>query len=319
MRLRYDEDFVEAAVHLCVTDKRKGIPSLQLARFNRERERLYNISDPDERNTAFFRLHLEWFREWGLEELLTELLREFPLLPKSLTLLAFRKSRGKNDDGTELYVNEAGERTGVLALRPESLLFKPELHAFLYHELTHLNDMVEPAFGYRPELPEAGPFPSQHRLARERYRLLWDISIDGRLTRSGRKTTANREQRWLEFVSTFAFWPEARREQVFEEIWTHDAPTHQMLLGVACDARHLELQTGPGPGSPCPLCGFPTFAWAEPGGLTGEVRNAIQAEFPHWTSAQGACARCAAIYRLRPATAFAPELPRTHPPTPSVL
>ena len=76
MHLRYDEDFVEAAVFLGTSGRRRGISPLQIARFNREREKLYAILDPDERNTAFFRLHLEWFREWGLERLLTDPLKE---------------------------------------------------------------------------------------------------------------------------------------------------------------------------------------------------------------------------------------------------
>ena len=75
MRLRYDEDFVEAAVQVCTTRRGPEISSLQVARFNREREKLYDILDPDERNTAFFRLHLDWFREWGLERRLTEPLK----------------------------------------------------------------------------------------------------------------------------------------------------------------------------------------------------------------------------------------------------
>ena len=66
MQLRYDEDLVEAAVFVRASGTGRGIPRLQLARFHREREKLYAILDPDARNTAFFKLHLDWFREWGL-------------------------------------------------------------------------------------------------------------------------------------------------------------------------------------------------------------------------------------------------------------
>ena len=115
MQLRYDEDFIEAAVFLCASGQRRSVPSLQIARFHREREKLYAILDPDDRNTAFFKLHLDWFREWGLEKLITDLLKEFPLLPEKLSMLAVRKTRNKNDDGAELYVNESGERSAILA------------------------------------------------------------------------------------------------------------------------------------------------------------------------------------------------------------
>src|SRR5215471_13108271 len=109
MTLRYDEDLLEAVVVRCTAAKLKGVPSLQIARFGRERERLYSILDPEERNSAFFKLHLDWFREWGLERLVLEPLREFPLLWESLRALAFRKARDRKDEGAELYVNEAAE------------------------------------------------------------------------------------------------------------------------------------------------------------------------------------------------------------------
>jgi len=297
MHLRYDEDFVEAAVTLCAAGRRKGVSSLQIARFNREREKLYSILDPDDRNSAFFRLHLEWFREWGMEKLLTDPLKEFPLLPRALTLLAFRKSRGKNDEGTELYVNEAGACNGVVAIRPERLQDVAELAPFMRHELTHLHDMVDPAFGYLPELRRSGPSLSQQRLARERYRLLWDVSIDGRLTGRGCQTVATRDQRWTEFTSAFAFWTTPRQQQIFDALWIDLKPTHRALEELVSDPRQLQSGSGPRPGAPCPLCGFPTFAWADATLLEEHTRRAIEREFPQWTSGHGVCARCAAVFR----------------------
>ncbi len=307
MHLHYDEDLVEAAVLLCTAGRRKGVSGLQVARFNRAREKLYDILDPDDRNTAFFRLHLEWFREWGLERLLTEPLKEFPLLSEALHILAFRKSRSTNDDGAELYVNESGDRTGVVALRPERLERDAELLPFLRHELAHLHDMVDPAFGYRPELAVSSASLGSHQLARERYRLLWDVSIDGRLSRSGRQTVASKDQRWSEFAGAFPFWTEARQQQVFDLLWTNPTPTHRCLEELVCDPRQLQTSSGPRPGAPCPLCGFPTFAWAEAASLADNVVAAIQSEFPHWTPHQGACARCREIYRRRAAPVVSVE------------
>ena len=298
MHLRYDEDFVEAAVFLCTSGRRRGISSLQIARFNREREKLYAILDPDERNSAFFRLHLEWFREWGLEKILTDPLKEFPLLPEALRILAFRKSQGKKDDGAELYVNEAGERNGVVAMRPERFEREVELASFLRHELTHLHDMIDPGFGYVPDLPVQGPSLNQQRLARERYRSLWDVSIDGRLIRSGRQTIATQAHRWSEFSAAFAFWTEARQKEIFDSLWSNPAPTHHALEELVCDPRQLQSTAGPRPGAPCPLCGFPTFAWADPANLTDDTVATIRSEFAHWAPEHGACGRCFVIYRV---------------------
>jgi hypothetical protein len=305
MHLRYDEDFVEEAVRLCATGRRKGVALFQIARFNRERERLYDIVDPDERNSAFFRLHLEWFREWGLERLLTKPLEEFPLLPAALNVLAFRKSRTRSDDGTELYVNEAGDRNGVVAICAERLTREQELGAFLRHELMHLQDMVDPAFDYAPELPLSGTFMSQRRVARERYRLLWDVTIDGRLTRERRDTVATKEQRQREFATAFAFWPEVRQQEVFEALWTNPSPTHQLLADLACDPREMQANFGVRPGAACPLCGFPTFTWATAASLTDRTVSTIRSEFPDWKPEQGACARCCEIYRINRPQALA--------------
>jgi hypothetical protein len=159
MQLRYDEDFVEQAVFLWSSGSRNSTAPPLVARFHRERESLYSILDPDERNAAFFKLHLEWFREWGLEKILTCVLEEFPLLRKALRVLAFRKAHGKKDDGAELYVDAAGDRTGVMSLHPERLRNEAEVTAFLRHELLHLQDMVDPGYGYLPELMPASPSP----------------------------------------------------------------------------------------------------------------------------------------------------------------
>jgi hypothetical protein len=301
MHLQYDEDFIEAAIQSCVGGRGRRISSLQISRFHREREKLYNILDPDERNSAFFHLHLEWFREWGVEKALIAPLAEFPLVSEALKILVFRQSRGRNDEGTELYVNEAGDRTGVLAMRPERLGRELELKAFLRHELTHLHDMLDPVFGYEPKLPAIGPSVNQHRLARERYRLLWDITIDGRLTRAGRQTIATKDQRWLELVGAFCFWPESTQQEIFNSLWTNPTPNHRILVELVCDARHTGATVGPQPGAACPLCGFPTFAWASEARLTDAVVKTIRSEFPRWDTNHGACARCAEVYRVNSA------------------
>jgi hypothetical protein len=306
MQLRYDEDFVEAAVRLRASGRCGGIPATQIRRFHREREKLYDILDPDDRNAAFFSLHLDWFREWGLEKLLTDPIQEFPLLSSALNILAFRAARGKDDDGSELYVNETGTRTGVLALRPEWLARGSMLLPFLRHEFAHLHDMVDPAFGYRPELAGLDGTLGSQRLARERYRLLWDLSIDGRLSRGGRQTSATRDQRWLAFISGFPFWTEPRQQEIFDSLWTNPSPTHQCLQELVCDPRQLQTASGPQAGTPCPLCGFPTFAWGNAANLAPTTVAAIHLEFPRWAPDRGICARCQAIYRHQQAPSHTP-------------
>ena len=311
MQLRYDEDFIEAAAFLCASGRRQGVPSLQIARFHREREKLYAILDPDERNTAFFNLHLDWFREWGLEKLITDLLKEFPLLPEKLSVLAVRKTRNKNDDGAELYVNETGQRSAILALRPESFERDAALRDYVRHEFTHLSDMLDPTFGYAPTLDLPGLNGAQQRLARERYRLLWDITIDGRLTAAGHMPMAGREQHAAAFARGYSFWPEEKQTDTFGSLWQSRAPRHAEFLALIADPRGLREAHRPAPGGSCPLCDFPTFTWADAETLRPEIALRITTEFPGWSPEQGLCGRCLETYQAAAALGEPPALATT--------
>jgi len=298
MQLRYDEELVEAAAFLCAGGRRADVPPLQIRRFHREREKPYGILDPDERNAAFFTLHLEWFREWGLEQVLLNLVDEFPLLRKSLAVLAFRKARGRNEEGAELFVSAETGRNAVVALCPERFARDEELAPFLRHEFMHLNDMLDAAFGYAPQLHLAGQNPAQQRLTRERYRLLWDITIDGRLTHARCPTTGHRESHRAAFDRAFNFWSETRRDEVFDSLWNGTNPRHGDLLAIASDPREVKAAHEPLPGALCPLCGFPTFHWASLERLAGRARAAIRREFANWSPELGACARCVEVYTV---------------------
>ena len=306
MQLRYDEDFIEAAVFLCASGRRKGVPSLQIARFHRERQKRYGVLDPDERNAAFFKLHLDWFREWGLEQPLTDLFKEFPLVREQLGVLAVRKTTGKNDEGAELYVNETGQRTGLLALRLERLTHDAALRDYLRHEFTHLHDMLNPAFGYSPVLDLPGLNAAQKRLARERYRLLWDITIDGRLAAAGHTPMQAREQDAAAFARGYSFWPEQRQTETFSTLWQTKAPQHAKFLALIADPRGLRDAHRPAPGASCPLCDFPTFHWADASVLPSGMVSRITAEFPAWSPAHGLCNRCAESYEALTATVGSP-------------
>lgn len=303
MHLRYDENFVEGAVFRRASRRPGGPPPLQVLRFNAAREKLYAILDPDARNAAFFDLHLACFREWDLEQALLRPVDEFPRLRDALAVLAFRRARTPRDEGAELFVNAQCDRNGVVGLRVERLDQTDELTYLLRHEFAHLDDMLDPAFGYSPEPPLPDANPGQQRLARERYRLLWAISIDSRLAASARAPAGSRERHWAAFDRAFSFWPPARRDEVFDSLWRGRQPRHNELLALAANPRGLAPASGPASGAPCPLCGFTTFAWADSSVLAAATGAAIRAEFPAWTVAQGACRRCAEIYRVASARA----------------
>jgi hypothetical protein len=302
MHLRYEDDFLEFAVFVCSRSRAPGgAPALQTRRFHLERERLYLILDPDERNTAFFKLHLEWFREWGLERILLNAADEFPLLRTGLKQLVFRCARVKKDEGAELYVNSETGRAGVVAFRPERFERPAGLESFLRHEFMHVQDMLDHAFGYSPRLDLPAQNSAQQRLTRERYRLLWDITIDGRLARASAPAAASggplQQQHRADFDRAFGFWAETKRNEVFDGLWNDPHPRHTALLAIAADPRGIKAAHEPAPGAPCPLCGFSTFDWAT-AERVATASPAIHCEFPHWTPERGACRRCVEIFKV---------------------
>jgi hypothetical protein len=296
MKLLFDDDLVEAVVFLCATGRRPGVPPLLVRRFHAERERCYATADPDERAAAFARVNLGWFSEWGLEDFLSNVLRQFPLLADHLAALAFRKSRSRYDEGAELYCDAEGRRRGIVALRPERFGNDTALGGFLNHELAQLVDMLDERFGFAPELALTGQTASQQRLVRERYRLLWSVSIDGRLTERGLPTVAAESQRRSEFNRGFAFLPEARQAELFAALWSGRLVRHDALLEIAADPRGLRERHAPVPGAPCPLCGFAAFQWTEAPALRSAALARIRAEFPGWHEDAAICARCAEMY-----------------------
>src|SRR5262249_36750907 len=156
-------------------------------------------------------------------------------------------------EGAELYVNSGTGRNGVLALRAERFTHPAGLEVFLRHEFMHLHDMIDPAFGYSLELDRPAPGAMQRRLTRERYRLLWDITIDGRISTTmpnGKRERGSilpidppphvsgcgpnvRELHRTTFDRAFGFWPAAKRDEVFESLWQSRRPRHAELWAIA--------------------------------------------------------------------------------------
>jgi len=199
MVLRYDPQLMEDAVFLAMrTDARAGA-------FHQERSLLYNITASEARDAAFQELHLKWLTQLGLADPIEKAIKEQPLLTSAVGLYVIARAPRKTDEGAELFVSpdaglkERERRTVRILLRPESLLDLSRLSTFLRHECLHLVDMLDPSFGYKPALPAAEGGPSHERLLKERYRVLWDITIDGRMVRRGWAAASLRDERLGEF------------------------------------------------------------------------------------------------------------------------
>lgn len=271
MQLHYDAELVEAVVFL----ESRRMPALLAERYDRARTKLYALPE-DERDAAFFQLHLKWFRDLAFEDKILAVLKQFPIITGNTATLLIRRSITKKDEGAELFVRPDAKNVAI-ALQSERI-FEPCFESWLAHELCHISDMLDPSFAYEPEIRLPDAPPAELDLLRERYRVLWDVTIDGRLNQ-------NKPARLAEFQKVM---PGAGN---FEQLWSA-RPVHPELVALA---KSVLVRAEKTPGAPCPLCKFPTFVWAD----APPVAN-IRADFPRWLPAHGCCARCAELYSMQP-------------------
>jgi len=291
-RIAYDGVLVEESVLLA---ERRLSPA-EAASFRAERDRLYSVEDPDEREARFEELHGRFFLQLGFDRPLHEVLAERPeLLLRSRgcrILPAVSRQDEMADVRAEIGAPAEAAPSIVIRLRPQSLLDPETLRTLLRRELLHVADMLDPAFGYRKELPGIDTDPAMVNLLRERYRVLWDASIDGRLCCEGLLDTRARAARLAEFARAFPMLSDSA-EVTFAPWFDGPRPSHAAMVAFIQEPR------GPGTADAgrCPLCRLPTPA-LERGfeGLDPEVLHAIQHDHPDWRPEHGRCARCVEVY-----------------------
>ncbi len=321
--VEYEPRLVEEAV-LGAVEHRKA-PG-----FRGERNRLYEISDPEEREAAFRKLHADRFERLNLGAPICQAVSEQPLIQENTDTCIVARARARREEGADLFVSPGREGTGEaerrsvgIRLDPQRLLDPEDLLAFLRHELFHIADMLDPAFAYEPRLPRAELGPAHERLLQDRYRVLWDVSIDGRLARRGWAPPSIRDRRFQEFAGTFPMLS-ARVEDTFSFFFaglslTHAdfvtfATTPQASLVPVSGSESANPQSAiparrdvggaggrnPQSGERCPLCGFPTHAFApDPDQLPRVVIDRVQTDFPAWSPILGLCRQCADLYHAR--------------------
>lgn len=305
LRVTLDERLVEAAVLAAAP----GRPFEERYAFHREREAIYEVRDPDAREAAFRQVFLRWFERWRLDRPIRRALAEQPLLGARASGCRVMLALGFQDEGANVYGPAPGSDAALpeigIRIRASMLVDAETCLAFLRHELQHVADMLDPAFGYERDLPPLDGGPPYEALVRRRYHVVWDATIDGRLVRQGRAAPSSRQRRRDEFARTFAAIGSTVDEE-FARWFDHPQPTHQAILafvlarGTPLDRRHLDALTT----VVCPLCRFPTTPQAY---LVGDIPPAVQAEVrrrhPAWSPAQGLCRQCCDLIEARLGTA----------------
>lgn len=276
--------------------------------FRRERDAIYCLGDEEAREEAFQTLHQHWFEHIGLHEVIEGVFTHWPILKTHTHRCLLVKASGKKEIGAELFVaednsgqKENGIRSIVIQLTPELLIQSAPLLDFLRHELLHIIDMLDPEFGYNPSLPKSEIGPTYDRLLQERYRILWDLTIDGRLRRKNFLPASAEKKHWQIFKKTFS-GPSNELKSIFALFFDNTAPRHQELVSFALTPENwfsranLESE----PKGICPLCHFPSYQLLEAKSLPSNVLHEISKEHTHWNPAQRICQQCADLYELRP-------------------
>lgn len=269
--------------------------------FDRERAAIYGETDPELRQAAFGRFFASWFRKLELDAPLRTALAESGEMLRTVDRCLVGTGHNSSPGGAELFVAGTAKSTIVISILPELLCDVDAALRFLRRELTHVADMLDPEFHYEPRLPRQLAGPAHDRALQDRYRVLWNCSIDGRLTRQGRLPEEAREKRLVEFRHYFACLGEPL-DACFERMFAGPRPAHTDLVALARNPEvGFGLRVEPPPSSHrCPLCGFPTFDFEPaPETMADNVLGAIRSDFPDWKPDRRLCRQCADLYRSR--------------------
>lgn len=245
-RIAYDASLVEETVLLA--ESRLG--AAEDVMFRAERNRIYAAEDPDEREARFEELHGRVFLRLGLDRRLHDALGERPQLLRRARGCRVLPALSRREEMADLRaeVGAAADRrpTLVVRLRPQSLLDPASLRPWLRRELLHVADMLDPAFGYVRELPSVETDPALLSLLRERYRVIWDATVDGRLCGEGLLESRARSVRLAEFTRAFPMLAE-RTETAFASWFDGPRPSHGAIVAFIQEPRTAPLAPRPAP------------------------------------------------------------------------
>lgn len=325
---RLVEEVVFRAIHTGRVNRRLA------ARIQRRRDQAYDLLPGEDRDAAFSAVALEAFRGLELDRVFRETLDEFPLL-SAIAEIRVRAARSRAEEHAELFVrnDETANkhiRRAVVYVLVRRFLEPAATWHFLRREFLHLSDMLDERFAYRPDSIPRDRSPAWQNLFRDRYRLLWELSVVGRLERCGRVPAGSLDNMRPTFDQVFGALETYRRGEIFRQIGSDDAPTHTRLVELAgCGSTEAGSEahrsktgaTDPSRGSGiCPVCRFPTFDWVEtPQSIASEVLAIIRGSVPTWQPENGVCRRCHELCEFRAHDSSAPAFFNPHGHTLSKL
>lgn len=308
----YDPQLVDDIVFKGLAEREKNADLTIYNDYHEQRNSIYDL-DQELRPKKFRELDNDFFNRLGYESLMKESLDEYPEIKGKIEEVHVRRATTRQNEGSNIV--DRGRKI-IIRLYPELFIEGKQIRKVMRHELMHVSDMMDERFGYKDE--SLHPSPMEERIINNKYRLFWDMYIDGRLERDGKETVASKEERKKEFDSFFGKIPKDTRDKMFDKIWCEEVPiTHDKVVELAKDVNKLMAlavgtipqdldeikeetkKSGPLPGTTCPLCGFPSYDWIEEIGNDEEIVNMIREDFPDWSIIDGICSRCSEHYKIR--------------------
>ena len=229
LTIQYEQSLVETAVFLAVrSDHRLECELHQVI------DRLYEIPDEELRQREFVPVFRDFFTKLGFDRLIAGLLAERPQISELVDRCVVREAARKKSESAELLVQgdqdgqELGGKTLVFQLCPQSFIETDRLVSLMRRELLHVADMLDKRFGY---LREAFPGePSRQNLQRDRYRVLWDTYVAGRLEREQFGVNGEKERLERAFGRVFANTTAETDGRVFAGIFDAPSLTHRNFM-----------------------------------------------------------------------------------------
>jgi hypothetical protein len=280
VRFVWEPELAEAVARLLVDQRARAGEAAWVEAYHRRAEAVYALPAA-RREAGFAALHARVLREAGLDRRLHTVAARHPQVAAHLRMLRLCRALRADREGADLRPDTGG---AVLRMRSERCADLEGFERFVDHEMVHLSDLLDPTFGHDPQALERLD-PLWRRRVQERYRLAWAVTVDGRLVRAGRRPLASREEHRRRLAQGFGL-SLAEVEPWLAALWAEPRPTHAALWALA--VRHA---AAPGaPGAPCPLCGFPTYAWVR--AVEAALAAAVRQEAPEWEPTEGMCERC---------------------------
>ena len=210
MEIRFQPALLQEVIDSFIEKtEREGDPTYY-KEFHELADPIYEKFTLDDREAEFKKLYQYLFGIWGFSDIIRDAFNEFPEMKQRVGIVLVKGVLKEDQEGVDVLrkwgsvehdlakqFEEKGLKGVGIKLIPRRF-YDPALTRYCRHELLHIHDMLDPAFGYDPDT-RVGQNHGEETLILHRYRILWNISVDSRLIASGKEPMLQKEDRFKEF------------------------------------------------------------------------------------------------------------------------